>query len=299
MAQKLHLNKPLNQLFLERVIWCEAVQRERARAIKTDLIEVRNGVERKRKMTNDELVAFFDRGRIPGTTTTHEFWWSMDGFRPPRLYPDVGPRPISPALQRAWSAALEQWILLIRELREGKWIATGNGVPEGGRRGKIAPEQLFRDGLSYDVRDNAIYSTRYHGTWREETFRLVDTITVEAAPESDIEAAQPSGEAAVQEAAGKSPEAAARPPLRWPQQNDEMKPTKKQQIAFNIMEADRRFSQCRTATEMRKVLNLARMVRLLMEPKWPKGPDGKWLEDGPIQRDALKDALYKFFPDDP
>src|SRR5262249_28257053 len=212
MSQKLNPNKPLNQLFIERVIWCEAVQRERARAIKTDLIEVRNGVERRRNVVNEELVAFFKNGRIPGTTT-NEFRWSMDGFRPPRLYPDVGPGPISPALQRAWSAALEQWVLLIRELREGKWIATGNGVPEGGRRGKIAPEQLFRDGLSYDVRDNAIYSTRYHGTWREETFRLVDTIRVEAAPESDIEAAQPSGEAAVQEAAGKSPEAAARPPI--------------------------------------------------------------------------------------
>ena len=89
------------------------------------------------------------------------------------------------------AAALEQWGLLIGELQEDKWIATGNGVPEGGRRDKIAPEQLLRDGLNYDVRDNAIYWTRDHGTWREETFRLVDTITVEAAPESDIEAAQP------------------------------------------------------------------------------------------------------------
>ena len=297
MSQKLNPNKPLNQLFIERVIWCEAVQRERARAIKTDLIEVRNGVERRRNVVNEELVAFFKNGRIPGTTT-NEFRWSMDGFRPPRLYPDVRPGPISPALQRAWSAALEQWVLLIRELREGKWIATGNGVPEGGRRGKIAPEQLFRDGLSYDVRDNAIYSTRYHGTWREETFRLVDTITVEAAPESDIEAAQPSGEAAAQEAAGKSSEAAARSPLRWPQQSDEMKPTPRQQIAFSILEADNRFSQCRAATEILGVMSLAKMERLIGK-KWPKNSHGQPAEGGPLQRDALKDALYKFFPDDP
>src|SRR5262249_54460212 len=99
--------------------------------------------------------------------------------------------------------ALEQWGLLIGELHDRKWIATGNGIPEGGR-GTIAPEQLLRDGLSYDVRDNAIYQTRNHGTWREETFRLVDTVTVEAAVESDIEAAQPGGEAAVREAANES-----------------------------------------------------------------------------------------------
>jgi len=288
MSQKLNPNKPLNQLFIERVIWCEAVQRERARAIKTDLIEVRNGVERRRNVVNEELVAFFKNGRIPGTTT-NEFRWSMDGFRPPRLYPDVGPGPISPALQRAWSAALEQWVLLIRELREGKWIATGNGVPEGGRRGKIALEQLARDGLWYDVRLNAVFGTIHRGWLGSELVRLVDTITVQAAAES--EAAQPSGEAAAQEAAGKSSEAAARSPLRWPQQSGEMKPTPRQQIAFSILEADNRFSQCRTATEI--------LERLLIGKKWPKNSHGQPAEGGPLQRDALKDALYKFFPDDP
>jgi hypothetical protein len=297
MSQKLNPNKPLNQLFIERVIWCEAVQRERARAIKTDLIEVRNGVERRRKVVNEELVAFFKNGRIPGTTTTNEFRWSMDGFRPPRLYPDVRPGPISPALQRAWSAALEQWVLLIRELREGKWIATGNGVPEGGRRGKIALEQLARDGLWYDVRLNAVFGTIHRGWLGSELVRLVDTITVQAAAES--EAAQPGEEVAAQEAAGKSSEAAARSPLRWPQQSDEMKPTPRQQIAFSILEADNRFSQCRTATEILGVMSLAKMERLLIGKKWPKNSHGQPAEGGPLQRDALKDALYKFFPDDP
>jgi len=287
MSQKLNPNKPLNQLFIERVIWCEAVQRERARAIKTDLIEVRNGVERRRNVVNEELVAFFDSGRIPGAT--NEFRWSMDRFRPPRLYPDVGPGPISPALQRAWSAALEQWVLLIRELREGKWIATGNGVPEGGRRGKIALEQLARDGLWYDVRLNAVFGTIHRGWLGSELVRLVDTITVQAAAES--EAAQPGEEVAAQEAAGKSSEAAARSPLRWPQQSGEMKPTPRQQIAFSILEADNRFSQCRTATEI--------LERLLIGKKWPKNSHGQPAEGGPLQRDALKDALYKFFPDDP
>jgi len=131
--------RPLSELFLERVVWSEAVQRERAQAIEIDVIEVRNGTERRRsKVVDEELVAFFESGRILGTTTTNAFRWSMDRFRPPRLYPDVGPRQISPALQRAMAAALEQWGLLIGELREDNGSQRGMAFPRvaGGTRSR-------------------------------------------------------------------------------------------------------------------------------------------------------------------
>jgi hypothetical protein len=46
-------------------------------------------------------------------------------------------------------------------------------------------------------------------------------------------------------------------------------------------------------------MSLAKMERLLIGKKWPKNSHGQPAEGGPLQRDALKDALYKFFPDDP
>ena len=90
-----------------------------------------------------------------------------------------------------------------------------------------------------------------------------------------------------------------RPPLRWPRPTDEMRPTIRQQIAFNILEADGRFSQCESATEMLKVMPLERIVRLLIKPRWPKNYDDQPAERGPLGHETLRDALYKFFPTPP
>jgi hypothetical protein len=71
----------------------------------------------------------------------------------------------------------------------------------------------------------------------------------------------------------------------------------RQQIAFNILEADGRFSQCGSATEMLNVMPLANIVRLLIKPRWPRNFVDQPAEGGPLGRDALKEALYKHFPD--
>jgi len=76
-----------------------------------------------------------------------------------------------------------------------------------------------------------------------------------------------------------------------------MRLTIRRQIAFNILEADGRFSHCGSATEMLKVMPLARMVRLLIRPRWPTNFVDQPAEGGPLGRDALKEALYKYFPD--
>ena len=54
-----------------------------------------------------------------------------------------------------------------------------------------------------------------------------------------------------------------RPPLRWPRPTDEMRPTIRQQIAFNILEADGRFSHCESATEMLKVMRVSEGRQIL------------------------------------
>jgi len=86
-------------------------------------------------------------------------------------------------------------------------------------------------------------------------------------------------------------------PLRWPRPTDKKRLTMRQQIAFNILEADGRFAHCGSATEMLNVMPLASMVRLLIKPRWPRNFIDQHAEGGPLGRDALKDALYKYFPD--
>jgi hypothetical protein len=105
-------SRPLYEVFLERVIRIDAVQRQRAAAV-----------------TDDEHTArFFDTGRRPGLFG--DFSWSLDSpaagdWGPIAPSATEKPVPMSAAMQKAWEAAVAEWRKLIAELASGEMIASG------------------------------------------------------------------------------------------------------------------------------------------------------------------------------
>ena len=138
------LSRPLYEVFLERVIRIEAVQRYRA------------------AVADDHTAQFFAAGRLPGVFG--DFQWSVDA---PEAFPwgplppatDQNPEPVSLFMQHAWDAAVVAFAEFIAELINGKLI--GSGMPPGsGLRCDIDPVEWTRPGLILDVRAGDLYEVR-------------------------------------------------------------------------------------------------------------------------------------------
>ena len=146
---------PLYAVFLEQVIQIEAVQRERA------------------AVTDEHTADFFELGRIPGDIGT--FLWSLDAAEPfPQGIVLVSkPYRMSPAMQRAWDAALVAWRVFINKLVNDELIAGGEHAVTG-IRSAIDPAEWTRAGLVLEVRDGDLYEVR-HGRrtlrWSRITLR--------------------------------------------------------------------------------------------------------------------------------
>jgi len=157
---------PLYEVFLERVIRIDAVQRHRAAAV-----------------TDDERTAqFFDAGRRPGSFG--DFKWSLDSpaaddWGP--LAPSTGekPAPMSPAMQQAWDAVVAAWRTFIAELATGELIASGVH-PASGVRSEIDPAEWTRTGLVLDVRNGDLIEGLYDRPYGKHTVRW-STIVLRAA----------------------------------------------------------------------------------------------------------------------
>jgi hypothetical protein len=109
--------QPFHAVFLERVIAVVAVQRHRAAAIAEYAAE-----------PAAKVAEFFDTGRLPGSFELYAFQWSLEepkAFHPGQIIPDTPTPPMLPALQRAWDAAVRQWLAFIAALINGELVATG------------------------------------------------------------------------------------------------------------------------------------------------------------------------------
>jgi hypothetical protein len=148
---------PLYEVFLERVIRIDAMQRHRAAAV-----------------TDDERTAqFFDAGRRPGSFG--DFKWSLDSpaaddWGP--LAPSTGekPAPMSSAMQQAWDAVVAAWRTFIAELAAGELIASGVH-PASGVRSEIDPAEWTRTGLVLDVRNGDLIEGLYDRPYGKHTVR--------------------------------------------------------------------------------------------------------------------------------
>jgi hypothetical protein len=157
-------SRPLHAVFLERVIYIEPVQRERARAIKIPVVEVRDGVRHRtrKKAINPDVVAFFEYGHIPGTTGSDQFLWPVNPFDLEVWTRNFLPHPMSPALLRAWNAADEEWGRLLRAFINGELILTGTqpGTPIQHDLKPTFMFGMFGSRLLFDVRANALIEER-------------------------------------------------------------------------------------------------------------------------------------------
>jgi hypothetical protein len=137
--------RPLHAVFLERVIKIEAVQCYRP------------------AVTNDHTAQFFEEGHRPGVFG--DFRWSLDAPTVGDLTliapsTDEKPAPMSPAMQKAWDAAVTAWRKFIAELANGEMIANGMN-PISGIRTEIGPFEWSRTDLVLDVRNGDLIEGYY------------------------------------------------------------------------------------------------------------------------------------------
>jgi hypothetical protein len=133
--------QPLHAEFLARVIENADVQRHRA------------------AVTDDRTADFFSAGRRPGLFG--DFLWSLDAPEafPPGPIAPMTPIAISPAMQRAWDAAMVAWRAFVAALADGELIASGLH-PASGVRCELDPAEWSRTGLTLDVRDGDLIEVR-------------------------------------------------------------------------------------------------------------------------------------------
>jgi hypothetical protein len=137
--------RPLYEVFLERVIRIDAVQRHRA------------------AVTDDHTAQFFAAGRRPGVNG--DFKWSLNAptaldWGPLGPFTGEKPAPMSPAMQQAWDAAVAAWRKFIAELANGEMIANGRH-PLSGIRTEIEPFEWSRTELVLDVRNGDLIEGWY------------------------------------------------------------------------------------------------------------------------------------------
>jgi len=126
--------RPLYEVFLDRVIRIEAVQCHRAAVI------------------DDREWAFFTAGYRPGEFDG--FQWSLDAPREDFLGGPIGfvMTPVSVPLKPAWDAAVAAFKELIKALANGELIANGEH-PATSVRHDLDPAQWTRANLILDVRN--------------------------------------------------------------------------------------------------------------------------------------------------
>jgi len=171
------MSLPLHAVFLDRVIRIEAVQRERA------------------AVTDEDVADFFEFGRVPGDIG--KYLWLLDGAPEPFpmgvVFADIDKDPMSPAMQRAWDAAVEAWRAFVAALRNGELLATATQPATGARRG-LEPAEWIGDGLLLDVRAGELQRKKSGEVrWVAITLReAVEPREVTGPSESEVEASQPS-----------------------------------------------------------------------------------------------------------
>jgi hypothetical protein len=165
--------RPLHDVFLERVIRIDAVQRHCA------------------VVTDDYTAQFFDVGRRPGVFA--DFHWSLDRPEPFPLGPVAGVAflwgpsppatseepPVSLPMQHAWDAAVAAWKAFIAALANGELIASGVH-PGTGVRSELHPTEWARTGLVLDVRNCDLIEGFYGRPIGKHTVRW-SAITLRAA----------------------------------------------------------------------------------------------------------------------
>jgi hypothetical protein len=127
--------RPFYEVFLERVIRIEPVQRYRA------------------AVTDDHTAQFFQEGHCPGVFG--DFLWSLNApvaFPYLPRQPFKAPAPPSLPMQHAWDAAVTAWREFIAELANGEMIAEGMN-PISGIRTEIDPFEWLRTHLMLHVRN--------------------------------------------------------------------------------------------------------------------------------------------------
>ena len=157
--------RPFYEVFLERVIKIEAVQRYRA------------------DVTDDHTAQFFEEGQRP--RASGNFLWSLDRLEPfpsgpvagvafllggPNLPAAFEEPPLSPPMQHAWDTAVAKWKAFIAALANGELIA--NGVHPGtGVRSELHPTEWARTGLVLDVRNGDLLEGGYSSPIGKHTVR--------------------------------------------------------------------------------------------------------------------------------
>jgi hypothetical protein len=171
------MNKPLREIFLERVTRVDAVQCERAAALE----------EARREgalVTEEDVELFFDFGLIPrvGSGETRSALWPVDTGA-------IDSPNTESALERAAFAAAKEWQQLVRDLRHGKLILTAEKLdpvmtafPD---RRDIAPALLLDNTLWFDVLANAICLMK-RDVFTVGPVKLWDDVTVREATGSEI-----------------------------------------------------------------------------------------------------------------
>jgi hypothetical protein len=124
-------SRPFYEVFLERVIRIDAVQRHRA------------------AVTDENTAQFFSEGCRPGVYG--DFRWSLDA---PKAFPRH--EHFSLPMQHAWDAAVAEWKGFIAELVNGELI--GSGVhPATGVRHDLDPAEWTRTDRILDVRNGDLH----------------------------------------------------------------------------------------------------------------------------------------------
>ena len=133
--------RPFYEVFLERVIKIEAVQRYRA------------------DVTDDHTAQFFEQGQRPGAFG--DFLWSLDRLEDFSVQdvevvflwrPNPSATSVSLPMQHAWDAAVAAWRNFIAQLANGELIAEGMN-PISGIRRQIDPFEWSRTDLMLNVRN--------------------------------------------------------------------------------------------------------------------------------------------------
>jgi hypothetical protein len=160
------LSRPLYEVFLERVIQIDAVQRHREAVA-----------------DSDHAAQFFDAGSRPGLFG--DFKWSLDApaaddWGP--LAPSTGERSasMSPAMQQAWDAAVAAWRQFIAELARGELRATGVH-PVTGVRCDLDPAEWTRTGLVLDVHNGDLIEGLYGRPQGRHTIRWLSIVLLRPA----------------------------------------------------------------------------------------------------------------------
>ena len=133
------VSRPLREIFIARVIAIKPVQQERV------------------AVTEKHVGDFFEFGRVPGQIGT--YLWPLDGAPEPFprgiVFDDMEKKPMSPAMARAWDAAVRAKDAFVADLRAGVLIATATYATTGERR-DLEPAEWMRTGLVLDVRDGIL-----------------------------------------------------------------------------------------------------------------------------------------------